>query len=95
MRAIQHLKVVGPANVKRTVALPVRKPNAAYRSREHLTERDFCVEDGGALGVGEAAHLIVGEGDVIFEVLWQIGPARSRSAAATRISPSQWSKRIA
>jgi hypothetical protein len=35
MSAIQHLKVVGPANVKRTVALPVRKPNAAYRSREH------------------------------------------------------------
>jgi integrase len=31
---------VGPANVKRTVALPVRKPNAAYRSREHLTERE-------------------------------------------------------
>jgi type 1 fimbriae regulatory protein FimB/type 1 fimbriae regulatory protein FimE len=23
-----------------TVALPVRKPNAAYRSREHLTERE-------------------------------------------------------
>jgi hypothetical protein len=32
--------VVGPGNVKRTVALPVRKPNAAYRSREHLTERE-------------------------------------------------------
>ena len=40
MAAIRHLKVVGPANVKRTVALPVRKPNAAYRSREHLTERE-------------------------------------------------------
>jgi integrase len=25
---------------KRTVAFPVRKPNAAYRSREHLTERE-------------------------------------------------------
>jgi integrase len=31
---------VGPANVKRTVTLPLRKPNAAYRSREHLTERE-------------------------------------------------------
>jgi integrase len=40
MRVIRHLKVVGSANVKRTVALPVRKPNAAYRSREHLTERE-------------------------------------------------------
>jgi integrase len=40
MAATRHLKVVGPANVKRTVALPVRKPNAAYRSREHLTERE-------------------------------------------------------
>jgi integrase len=41
MAAIRRLKVVGPANVKRTVALPVRKPNAAYRSREHLTEREI------------------------------------------------------
>jgi hypothetical protein len=40
MAAIRHLKVVRPANVKRAVALPVRKPNAAYRSREHLTERE-------------------------------------------------------
>jgi integrase len=40
MAVVHHLKVVGPANEKRTVALPVRKPNAAYRSREHLTERE-------------------------------------------------------
>ena len=40
MTAIRHLKVIRPASVKRTVALPVRKPNAAYRSREHLTERE-------------------------------------------------------
>jgi hypothetical protein len=39
MAAIRHLKVVGPCNEKRTVGLPVRKPNAVYRSREHLTER--------------------------------------------------------
>ena len=39
MAVIRHLKAVGPANVKRTVVLPVRRPNAAYRSREHLTER--------------------------------------------------------
>ena len=30
---------------------------------------DFCVEDGGALGFGEAADLIVGESDVVFEIL--------------------------
>jgi integrase len=40
MAAIRHLKVVGPANKKCTVALPVRKPNAAYRTREHLTARE-------------------------------------------------------
>jgi type 1 fimbriae regulatory protein FimB/type 1 fimbriae regulatory protein FimE len=40
MAVIRHLKAVGPSNVKRTVALPVRKPNIAYRSREHLTERE-------------------------------------------------------
>jgi hypothetical protein len=41
MATIRHLKVIGPGNVKRTVALPVRKPNAVYRSREHLTEREI------------------------------------------------------
>jgi hypothetical protein len=40
-------------------------------TRRH--EFDFCVEDGGALRVGEAAHLIVGEGDVVFELLWETG----------------------
>jgi len=40
MPALQHLKVVHPTSEKCTVALPVRKPNAAYRSREHLTERE-------------------------------------------------------
>ena len=40
MPGIRHLKVVGPNSEKCTVALPVRKPNAAYRSREHLTQRE-------------------------------------------------------
>ena len=40
MQAIRRLKVVSPASEKRTVAMPVRKPNAEYRSREHLTERE-------------------------------------------------------
>jgi integrase len=40
MAANGHLKLVGSDNQKRTVALPVRKPNAEYRSREHLTERE-------------------------------------------------------
>ena len=31
------LKLVPPAIVKRTVAAPGRKPNSAYRTREHLT----------------------------------------------------------
>jgi type 1 fimbriae regulatory protein FimB/type 1 fimbriae regulatory protein FimE len=40
MEAIRHLKVVSLANEKRTVALPVRKSNAEYRSREYLTEQE-------------------------------------------------------
>ena len=39
-RQFTHLKVVRPTSEKCAVALPVRKPNAAYRSREHLTERE-------------------------------------------------------
>ena len=31
------LKLVPPAIVKRTVTTPGRKPNAVYRTREHLT----------------------------------------------------------
>jgi type 1 fimbriae regulatory protein FimB/type 1 fimbriae regulatory protein FimE len=40
MAAIRHLKVIRPTSEKCAVVLPVRKPNAAYRSREHLTERE-------------------------------------------------------
>ena len=39
MQAIRHLKVVRPTSEKRTVQVR-RKPNSAYRSREHLTERE-------------------------------------------------------
>jgi type 1 fimbriae regulatory protein FimB/type 1 fimbriae regulatory protein FimE len=35
-----HLALVPPGNEKFTVALPRRKPNAEYRSREHLTESE-------------------------------------------------------
>jgi integrase len=35
-----QLALVPPANEKFTVKLPRRKPNAEYRSREHLTERE-------------------------------------------------------
>jgi integrase len=35
-----HLALVPPGTEKCTVALPRRKPNAEYRSREHLTERE-------------------------------------------------------
>jgi hypothetical protein len=40
-RMAQHVRVDFHVKVSKkcTVALPVRKPNAAYRSREHLTER--------------------------------------------------------
>src|SRR2546430_11696720 len=44
MAATAHLTAVAPDNEKFTVRsaparLPRRKPNAGYRSREHLTER--------------------------------------------------------
>ena len=35
-----HLALVPPSNEKVTVRMPRRKPNAEYRSREHLTERE-------------------------------------------------------
>ena len=38
--AKQHLKLVAPAIEKRTVT-PGRQPNAAYRTREHLTEAEI------------------------------------------------------
>ena len=45
MAATAHLTAVAPDNEKFTVRpaparLPKRKPNAEYRSREHLTERE-------------------------------------------------------
>jgi integrase len=45
MAATAHLTVIAPDNEKFTVQLaparlPRRKPNAEYRSREHLTERE-------------------------------------------------------
>jgi Periplasmic binding protein len=43
--------------------------NVAMSCDQSRHEFDFSVEDGGALRVGEAAHLIVGEGDIVFEAL--------------------------
>ena len=45
MAVTAHLTLVAPDNEKCTVQsapakLPRRKPNAEYRSREHLTERE-------------------------------------------------------
>ena len=43
MAATAHLTLVAPDNEKFTVgasALPRQKPNAEYRSREHLTEKE-------------------------------------------------------
>jgi integrase len=45
MAATAHLTLVAPGNEKCTVQaastrLPRRQPNAEYRSREHLTERE-------------------------------------------------------
>lgn len=39
MTAKSHLRLIGPASVKRTV-MPARRPNAELRTREYLTERE-------------------------------------------------------
>jgi integrase len=39
MQAIGHLAPLAPPHEMRTVG-PMRKPNAKYRTREHLTERE-------------------------------------------------------
>ncbi len=38
--AKSHLKLVAPVTVNRTVAMPVRKPNAKLRTREYLTDAE-------------------------------------------------------
>src|SRR3954453_8111100 len=40
--AKSHLKLVGPPIVKRTVAMPRRRPNTDFRTREHLTESEVA-----------------------------------------------------
>jgi integrase len=35
-----HLDLVSPATVKRTVAMPLRRPNAELRTREYLTDAE-------------------------------------------------------
>ena len=40
MQAKSHLALVAPTGKKRAVA-PGRRPNAAYRKREHLTETEI------------------------------------------------------
>ncbi len=41
MQAKSHLTLVAPTGKKRAVA-PGRRPNAAYRKREHLTETEIA-----------------------------------------------------
>ena len=36
-----HLELVSPATVKRTVAMPLRRPNAELRTREYLTDAEI------------------------------------------------------
>src|ERR1700727_1333643 len=36
-----HLELVSPATVKRTVAMPFRRPNSELRTREYLTDAEI------------------------------------------------------
>ena len=40
--AKSHLKLVAPATENRTVAMPVRRPNAELRTREYLTDAEVA-----------------------------------------------------
>ena len=40
--AKSHLKLVSPATENRTVATPLRKPNAELRTREYLTDAEVA-----------------------------------------------------
>jgi site-specific recombinase XerD len=40
--AKSHLRLVAPATEKRTVVMPIRKPNAELRSREYLTDDEVA-----------------------------------------------------
>jgi integrase len=57
-----HLKLVSPAIVKRTVAMPVRRPNAELRTREYLTiaevERLMTVAKGNRYGHRDATMIL-------------------------------------
>ena len=37
-----HLKLVSPTTVKRTVATPLRRPNAELRTSEYLTDAEVA-----------------------------------------------------
>ena len=40
--AKSHLKLVAPATENRTVATPLRRPNAELRTREYLTDAEVA-----------------------------------------------------
>ena len=40
--ANSHLKLVSPTTVNRTVATPLRRPNAELRTREYLTDAEVA-----------------------------------------------------
>ena len=69
MAATAHLTLAAPDNEKFTVQsaparLPRRKPNAEYRSREHLTEREVArlieAMKGNRWGHRDATMVLVG-----------------------------------
>jgi integrase len=58
-----HLRVVTPRTEKRTVATPVRKPNAELRTREYLTDAEVArltrAAGGNRWGQRDAAMILV------------------------------------
>jgi integrase len=59
-----HLALGSPTNEKFTVRMPRRKPNAEYRSREHLTEQEVerlieAVKDNNRQGHRDATMVLI------------------------------------
>jgi integrase len=86
-----HLALVPPTNKKFTVRLPGRKPNAEYRSREHLTEREVerlieAVKDN-RQSHRDATMVLIAfrhglRASELIDLRW--GPGRSRQRAPAR-----------
>jgi site-specific recombinase XerD len=89
--ANSHLKLIAPNTVNRTVATPVRKPNAELRTREYLTDAEVesltAAAKGNRYGHRDATMILVAyrHGLRTGSILQCVSKgARSRAVSASR-----------